>query len=149
MEYSDQSHLEWGYRYKTEAIRYLLNDTDWLPIGWRIPTQDDFTELYKAANRQGADLKAESGWYTNYNHDPYGFHADPSGGWALSPWGGSSMGWYHTGASDSDGCATYWTKTPSNSGYYIAKLTNGGNFTTTSSNDWACIRLVKDAPVEE
>ena len=149
MEYSDQSHTEWGYRYNTEAIRYLLTNTDWLPIGWRIPKQEDFNALYLAASGQGLDLKAETGWYTNSRQDPYGFHADPSGEWSLSPWGGSSMGWYHTGSNDSDGKATYWTQTVSNRGYYIAKLTNGGTFTTNSSTSWACIRLVKDAPVED
>ena len=55
---------------------------------------------------------------------------------------------------DTQGVAVYWTKTGiSQSGYnyyYVASLNNNGIFNTSNYNgSIACIRLVKDAPVEE
>jgi uncharacterized protein (TIGR02145 family) len=150
------SHPEWGYMYNMAALNDLLSSTsNWLPFGWRIPTRDDFIALGSVAGSSssaGYKLKAVSGWNNNNGTDEFGFHGDPSGSWDYPGYGWGNS-WMHYGT-DTQGVAVYWTQTGiSQSGYnyyYVASLNNNGIFNTSNyNNSIACIRLVKDAPVEE
>ena len=49
-QYLYASHPEWGYMYNMAALNDLLSSTsNWLPVGWRIPTRDDFIALGSVA----------------------------------------------------------------------------------------------------
>lgn len=55
------------------------------PVGWRLPSNDDFQKLYGYAGKTGVRsvgnaLKAKSGWDRNGNgFDDFGFDAKPAG----------------------------------------------------------------------
>ena len=150
------SHPEWGYAYNKAALQWFLNpnNNSWLELGWRIPTHADFVALYNflvSDSASGNALKATTGWYTN-GSDAYGFHADPSGGWGTHPYSSAVSVWRYTG-SQNEGRAVYWcSDIYSGANYYAAEITNSSlkPFNPDSSvGTFACIRLVKDAPVEE
>lgn len=148
-DYYYNMNARWGYPYNKAALKYFIdNAADWIPYGWRIPTHADFEYLNNYITA-GYELKATTGWNNPNGTDKYGFHGDPSGEWAY-PGSGWSLSWLHYGA-DVNGAAIYWSSTAYDyQSYYFAHLHNNGNFNVSGySSGIACIRLVKDAPVEE
>lgn len=95
-----------------------------LPHGWRIPTKEDFTELYTTcggtASSVKAKLRATTGWSGDRGTDDYGFSLHASGG---QYWEGGYSGSFV----NSDICSLLWSKTEvNNATVYVFYNQNNG-----------------------
>ncbi|MCA0447286.1 MAG: PEGA domain-containing protein [Bacteroidetes bacterium] len=71
----DQRNAEkYGYLYNWHAV----NSGKLAPMGWRVPSDEDWTILENAVGGSGRKLKAKSGW-SILSNDEFGFGALPGG----------------------------------------------------------------------
>jgi len=138
----------WCYQNKSENCDkygrlYTWNAAKELcPDGWRLPTSNDFKNLYSYAG--GSDeLRSFDGWRSNDGKDKFGFTALPAGGY-------DGDGFYDLGSS-----AYFWSsqesETQSSIAYslYLNYYDNSGVGHEDRKTSGLSVRCVKDAESDE
>ena len=76
--YQNPEHPEFGRYYEWDALHEIQSQ---LPTGWRVPSDEDFNQLFKNIGRRaGQNLKSTTGWYDDGDGtDDYGFSVLPAG----------------------------------------------------------------------
>lgn len=122
---------------------YAVNTNKLCPLGWHVPSDDEWTLLFDYAggiSNAGTKLKSSTGWFSGLNGtDDYGFKALP---------GGSRIFNYGYFFNNVERYGYWWSSTEIQSilamGYYMGWGLENVTRVSYSKNDGLSVRCLKD-----